>query len=44
MFLSDRDIRLALATGQLIVHPAPTEIDTLPPIQNHSFFSTIYTS
>ncbi|HEV3385691.1 MAG TPA: hypothetical protein VG097_12825 [Gemmata sp.] len=28
MFLSDRDIRLALATGQLIVHPVPTEIDT----------------
>lgn len=29
MFLSDRDIRFALMTGQLIVNPAPTEIDTI---------------
>ena len=28
MFLSDRDIRIALAGGQLIVNPAPTDIDT----------------
>lgn len=28
MFLSDRDLRLALASGQLIVDPLPTEIDT----------------
>ncbi len=28
MFLSDRDIRFALSTHQLIIDPAPTEIDT----------------
>ncbi len=28
MYLSDRDLRFALTTGQLIVDPAPVEIDT----------------
>jgi dCTP deaminase len=28
MYLSDRDLRFALATGQLIVNPPPAEMDT----------------
>lgn len=28
MYLSDRDLKFAVETGQLIVDPAPTEFDT----------------
>lgn len=28
MYLSDRDLKFAVETGQLIVAPAPTEYDT----------------
>jgi hypothetical protein len=30
MYLSDRDLKFAVETGQLIVNPPPSEYDTTP--------------